>query len=114
MKGGGSSHTNYTRTITIGGNITDSVDDCSTIVFETNLQNIQPVLAKYVKGDELKVELDNSGNIQAVGVYGVCGYITHLESEKLIKCIKNGNKFKAAIKDITSSSCTVIIRIRII
>lgn len=110
MKGGGRSHSSYTREIGNDQGSIPAADNCDFINFVTELQNLQPSLLQYALGDILEVTLLPNDNVGAVGDHGLCGYITAVETTKLIICLKKGKKFKAAIQKISQNLCEVRVR----
>lgn len=87
-------------------------DDCDNLRTDANLSNLQPALAKYCLSDSLLIGFDKK-RIVAFGEYGVCGYITTLDSQRLIDCMIDGKSFKAVIIRIDATSCRVRISIKL-
>jgi len=114
MKGGGISHDNFIRPISNARNRIDSEDECNSINFECDLQNLELTFLNYKINDVLEIVLGPEDTIQVKGVYGICGYVTDPESISIINCIKKGKKFKAIIINISSISCRVLIRNKVI
>lgn len=110
MKGGGKSYSNYTREIGGDYGSVPASDNCDLINFATELQNLQPALSEYALGDILKVVLLPNDNVGTEGDHGFCGYITAMETTKLITCLKKGKEFKAAIQKISPTLCEVRVR----
>ena len=112
MGSGGRSHRNYTRNISQNSSATNPDDDCDNINIVTDLQNIQASLSNYKKGDYLKVDFGLLNTLIVEGDFGVCGYITSLNSPQLINCLNKGRIFNAVILDLDIN--TPYCRVRII
>ena len=91
----------------------DLEDDCNSVNITIDLVKLQPALSSYALDDVLSVEIDSNANIIATGSHGICGYITSLDSNRLIACLNKGIAFKAVIILINATSCRVRITIKI-
>jgi len=117
MKGGGSSHSNYTRKIVntqinkSSRDLFENNDDCDIILFLTELQNIQPSIINYKINDCLSIELDEKDNLVVIGEFGVLGYITSLSAPQLVNCMKKRKKFIATIMEIDNSLWYVNVKV---
>ena len=108
--GGSGSNIHYTRPISNSNKPMNAEDDCDSIIFDTELQSLQPTFVNYVEDDVLKVQLDSTGRILVTGIHGSCGYITSIDAIQIIECLKKGKKFKAVVLNINTSYCKVRIR----
>lgn len=111
MKDGGSKKSNYSKKLTSISTKTTAAStvDCN-LGFTAPLQNLQPSLSFYSQDDILKVEISDYGFVIAKGKFGECGTVTSPETLALKQCIKDGNKYKATILEISKTSCKVRIR----
>lgn len=93
-----------------GGGMSDF--DCNNVYINTTIMSPDPtVLATVSQGDILVVSLRSAtGPLVAVtDVGGVLGTIATMELASLIKCISDGNAYKAKITEIIGGKVQILI-----